>query len=60
MDVRFYFDEPDLSELPSAYKNAQQVKDQIIKYKLAVIEDEIIPYGCIMAGNTPYKRDKQN
>lgn len=51
LDVRFYFSNPDISELPSAYKDAKQVKDQIIKYNLAIIEDEILPYGCIMAGN---------
>jgi RNA-splicing ligase RtcB len=60
LDVRFYFDNPDLSELPSAYKNAEQVKNQITKYKLAIIEDEIVPYGCIMAGNSLYKRNKKN
>lgn len=52
LDIRFYFDNPDLSEFPSAYKNADQLKEQIIKYNLANIEDEIIPYGCIMAGNS--------
>lgn len=28
------------------------IKNQILKYNLANIEDEIIPYGCIMAGET--------
>lgn len=56
LDVRFYFDNPDISEMPSAYKDAEQVKKQIDKYKLAVIEDEILPYGCIMAGNSAFKR----
>lgn len=60
LDIRFYFDNPDMSELPSAYKNAQQVKDQIVKYNLAVIEDEIMPYGCIMAGNRQYKDYENN
>lgn len=53
LDVRFYFDTPDFSELPSAYKNAKEVIRQIEKYKLAKIEDEIMPYGCIMAGSKP-------
>lgn len=57
LDIRFYFDEPDMSEYPSAYKNAENVKEQIIKYNLATIEDEIIPYGCIMAGNNKINRD---
>lgn len=52
LDVRFYFDKPDKSEFPSAYKNAESVKNQILKYNLANIEDEIMPYGCIMAGET--------
>ena len=56
LDIRFYFGLPDMSEYPSAYKNAKQVKEQIVKFKLAKIEDEIIPYGCIMAGNNPLSR----
>jgi RNA-splicing ligase RtcB len=58
LDIRFYFGNPDLSEYPSAYKNAEQVKQQIVKYNLANIEDEIMPYGCIMAGNTNYQNEK--
>jgi RNA-splicing ligase RtcB len=60
LDIRFYFDNPDLSEYPSAYKNADWLKEQIVKYNLCNIEDEIIPYGCIMAGNTNYQREKKN
>ena len=56
LDVRFYFDQPDKSEFPSAYKDAESIKKQIIKYNLAYIEDEIMPYGCIMAGNTNRNR----
>lgn len=52
LDVRFFFDNPDFSEFPSAYKNAEDVKRQIQKFDLANIEDEILPYGCIMAGNS--------
>lgn len=51
LDVRFYSGQIDISELPSAYKNAEIVKDQIQQFKLGTIEDEIIPYGCIMAGD---------
>jgi RNA-splicing ligase RtcB len=57
LDVRFYFNNPDVSEYPSAYKNAEQLKEQIQKYNLANIEDEILPYGCIMAGNSDYKNE---
>lgn len=50
LDIRFYSGTPDLSELPSAYKNAENVKNQIKKFGLGEIVDEILPYGCIMAG----------
>ena len=51
IDARFYMGIPDLSELPSAYKNASAVKSQIAEYGLADIVDEVIPHGCIMAGD---------
>ncbi len=54
LDIRFYTGRPDISELPSAYKNADEIKKQIVKYNLAKIEDEILPYGCIMAGESNY------
>lgn len=60
LDVRFYFDNPDKSEFPSAYKNADWLKEQILKYNLCNIEDEIFPYGCIMAGNTNFQRQNRN
>ena len=51
IDARFFFNEIDISELPSAYKNAEEVKRQIVEFKLAQTIDEIQPYGCIMAGD---------
>ena len=51
LDVRFWSGEPDLSELPSAYKNAASVRRDIEAYGLGVVVDEITPYGCIMAGH---------
>lgn len=51
LDVRFYFDEIDVTELPSAYKNAANVRSQMEEFGLGKVEDEILPYGCIMAGN---------
>lgn len=51
IDVRFFSGHPDLSELPSAYKNADAVRQQIEKYRLANIVSEIEPIGCIMAGD---------
>jgi len=50
---------PDSSELPSAYKNASAVKEQITEYGLADIVDE----GCIMAGDwqkdAPWRKKKK-
>ncbi|MGF6257810.1 tRNA-splicing ligase RtcB [Ensifer sp. LBL] len=51
LDARFFSGHPDVSELPSAYKNAAAVREQIAEYGLADIVDEVIPYGCIMAGD---------
>jgi len=61
IDARFFFKEIDISELPSAYKNAHAVKDQIKQFDLCDVIDEIMPYGCIMAGgadNAPWKKRK--
>lgn len=51
LDVRFYCGAPDLSELPGAYKSAASVRAQIDKFRLADVVDEVLPYGCIMAGD---------
>ena len=60
LDVRFFFDEIDVSELPSAYKNAESVRNQMDEFGLGTVLDEVIPYGCIMAGdwskNAPWKK----
>ena len=55
LDIRFYSGNIDVSELPSAYKNAQAVKDQMQQFGLGEVVDEILPYGCIMAGD--WKKD---
>ena len=60
IDARFYSGEIDISELPSAYKNAATVRQQIQEFDLAEIIDEVIPYDSLMAGdwqaNAPWKR----
>lgn len=58
LDVRFYTGKPDLSELPSSYKSAEQVERQIGKHNLAYVIDRVIPRGCIMAGEVdqPWRR----
>ena len=51
LDVRFYSGNIDISELPSAYKNAATVRRQMAEFGLGEVVDEIIPYGSIMAGD---------
>ncbi|RYG91705.1 RtcB family protein [Loktanella sp. IMCC34160] len=53
LDVRFPAGGIDASELPSSYKNADNVVRQIGKFGLAEIVDYIDPYGCMMAGDVP-------
>ncbi|MEK6477114.1 RtcB family protein [Catalinimonas sp. 4WD22] len=63
LDVRFFSGEIDISELPSAYKNAATVRAQMQHYGLGEVVDEVLPYGCIMAGdwkkNAPWKKKKR-
>ena len=63
LDVRFFSEEIDVSELPSAYKNAKAVRTQMEKYGLGTVLDEVLPYGCIMAGdwqkNAPWKKKRR-
>ena len=54
LDVRFYTGMSDISELPSAYKNAQQVQDMIVKHNMATIVTRVMPLGSIMAGRVIY------
>jgi tRNA-splicing ligase RtcB (3'-phosphate/5'-hydroxy nucleic acid ligase) len=51
LDVRFFYDRPDVSESPIAYKSAPQVREQIEKFGLADVVGLIEPKGCIMAGD---------
>lgn len=59
LDIRFYEGNIDISELPSGYKNADNVVRQINTFDLAEIEDYIDPYGCVMAGEVEpfWKKD---
>lgn len=63
LDVRFYSGEIDITELPSAYKNAKAVREQMGEFGLGEVIDEVIPYGSIMAGdwqkNAPWKKKKR-
>ena len=67
LDVRFFSKEIDISELPSAYKNAKAVRNQMEEFGLGTVIDEVMPYGSIMAGdfsiNAPWRvkrRKKQS
>ncbi len=63
LDVRFYSGHIDISELSSAYKNAESARKQMEQFNLGTVEDEIIPYGCIMAGDwqmdAPWRNKKK-
>ena len=63
LDVRFFSNEIDITELPSAYKNAATVRNQMAEFGLGTVIDEVLPYGCIMAGdwkkNASWKRNKR-
>ena len=62
LDIRFFSNEIDITELPSAYKNAQAVRNQMDEFGLGNVVDEVMPYGSIMAGdwkkNAPWKKRK--
>ena len=64
LDIRFFSNNIDISELPSAYKNAEMVKRQMQEFGLGEVLDEIMPYGCIMAGDweidAPWKVKRRN
>ncbi|WP_206604196.1 RtcB family protein [Aquimarina sediminis] len=51
LDIRFFSNEIDISELPSAYKNAKTVRNQMNEFGLGTVIDEVVPYGSIMAGD---------
>ncbi|WP_299105209.1 RtcB family protein [uncultured Tenacibaculum sp.] len=63
LDVRFFSNEIDITELPSAYKNATTVRNQMKEFGLGEVIDEVLPYGCIMAGdwqkNAPWRIRKR-
>jgi tRNA-splicing ligase RtcB len=63
LDIRFFSGHIDISELPSAYKDATFVKRQMEEFGLGEVLDEIMPYGCIMAGDwqidAPWKQKTQ-
>ena len=51
IDARFHSGIIDISELPSAYKDADKVQTEMERFGLARVVDRIQPYGAIMAGD---------
>ncbi len=60
LEVHFHCGVPDVTELPSAYKNADRVVEDIEHFDLCDVVDRIQPFGSIMAGdwetNAPWRR----
>lgn len=58
LDARFWSGVIDVSELPSAYKDADKVQAAMARHRLATVVDRIRPYGSIMAGeqNEPWRQ----
>lgn len=63
IDARFWCGQHDLSELPSAYKNAESVQADMNTFDLAEVCDRVMPYGSIMAGewqrNAPWRKKRR-
>lgn len=59
LDVRFYTGDADVSELPSAYKDAKEVQRQIDMFKLANVQDRVLPRGSMMAGEMKWHKGKK-
>lgn len=51
IDARFHCGRIDVSELPSAYKNAASVQRDMARFGLADVVDRVLPHGSIMAGD---------
>ncbi|MCW3784317.1 RtcB family protein [Defluviimonas salinarum] len=62
IDARFFCGKIDVSELPSAYKDADRVQADMKRFGLCDVTDRILPHGAIMAGdweaNAPWRRKK--
>lgn len=60
LEVRFYKNKIDITELPSAYKDAASVRAQMSEFGFGKVIDEVIPYGSIMAGDLQKKYGLEN
>lgn len=63
LDIRFFSGQIDITELPSAYKSAKAVQEQMQTFGLGTVVDRVLPYGCIMAGDwerdAPWKKRRR-
>ena len=61
IDARFWSGTIDVSELPSAYKDADKVQAAMARHRLATVVDRILPYGSIMAGDQqePWRKKQE-
>ena len=60
IDARFASGKIDVSELPSAYKDADRVQADMKRFDLCDVVDQIMPHGAIMAGEyRPPSHDKE-
>ncbi|MEY9719309.1 tRNA-splicing ligase RtcB [Sinorhizobium fredii] len=61
IDFRAFNGKLDLSELPSAYKSPEKVREQLDQFGLAKVIDTVLPHGSIMAGEQyqPWKHKKR-
>lgn len=62
LDIRFFCNRIDVSELPSAYKDADSVQRDMERFGLAQVVERIRPYGSVMAGDieadAPWKKPR--
>lgn len=62
LDIRFFCNRIDVSELPSAYKDADSVQRDMERFNLARVVERIQPYGSVMAGDieadAPWKKPR--
>lgn len=59
IDLRWFNGKPDLSEIPIAYKNPEEIRTQIEEFDLATIVAEIKPLGCLMAGGKKRREEEE-
>jgi tRNA-splicing ligase RtcB len=59
VEVRFYTGNPDLSELPNAYKNPEYIRSSIKQFSIGEVIDTIEPIGSVMAGHVEWGKGRK-